>query len=414
MSRFASYSEWAAYKDCPARWHADYVLRRPRGSSHPSRRLGSLFEACFAAKLRAWALTFPGVALAPQQYQAWRAHRGMEFVRVVDEPVPHDAKERFPELERGQVLGPPETFPCAALLRKCAEEQWPNLADYPSTEEAGETALALADRAFELIGFSGGRFRPAVVRGVAAVQLRLECPLPPDPDPSRPGGRTGGYYVGLRGVPDLVVLDGERDWRPVLGDTKVRGASLGEVDLGCDPQLAIYQHLLAQNGLRVVECEQWGVLGKLPTEPPLTKSTKKVSRDAEHPTTPELYEAACRRNGEKPDAGHLEKLAARRWSQATPGGGTDAEVARTIAELCADLEVMAALATRPDAEWLGGVAPITRNNRTWAGSPCNRCDVRSECHETKSRGLPLSAAFCEPQVPREVQTLDALEQEVME
>lgn len=394
MSRFAFYSEWAAYKDCPARWHADYVLRRPRGPSHPSRRLGSLFEACFAAKLRAWALTFPGVALALQRYKAADLSEG---------PDAH-----------GYIEGPPETCPRGALLRKCAEEQWPNLADYPSTEEAGETALALADRAFDLIGFSGGRFRPAVVRGVAAVQLRLECPLPPDPDPSRPGGRTGGYYVGLRGVPDLVVLDGERDWRPVLGDTKVRGASLGEVDLGCDPQLAIYQHLLAQNGLRVVECEQWGVLGKLPAEPPLTKSTRKVSRDAEHPTTPELYEAACRRNGEKPDPGHLEKLAARRWSQATPGGGTDAEVARTIAELCADLEVMAALATRPDAEWLGGVAPITRNNRTWAGSPCNRCDVRSECHETKSRGLPLSAAFREPQVPREVQTLDALEQEVME
>lgn len=395
MSRFASYSEWAAFLDCRSRWYVDYVLRRARGPSHPSHRLGSLFEACFAAKLRGWAVGVdPKIKLAPQRYTAFR---------------PADVEAGPPE----HVDGPAETDPRAALLRKCTEEQWPYSEDYGSTEEAGELALAITERAFDLIGFSSGRFRPAVVNGVAAIQLRLECLLPPDPDPSRVGGRTGGYYAGIRGIPDLVVLDGERNWRPVLGDTKVRGG-LGEVDLGCDPQLAIYQYLLERNGLRVVECEQWGILNKMPVEPPLTKSTKKVTRDAEHPTTPELYAAACARNGEKPDPGHMEKLAAKRWHVATPGGGTDAEVARTIAEMCADLEVMAALATMPDAEWQGGLAPITRNNRTWAGAPCQRCDVRSECHETKSRGLPLAAAFAAPEQPKPERTIEQLEQEVME
>lgn len=391
MSRFASYSEWSAFLDCRSRWFVDYPLRRQRGPSHPSRRLGSLFEACFAAKLRGWAVGVdPKIKLAPQLYK------------------PVDPSEGDRPFE-----GPPEVTPHSALLRKCTEEQWPYHEDYGSTEEAGELALALTERAFDLIGFSSGRFRPAVVNGVAAIQLRLECPLPPDPDPSRDGGRTGGYYAGIRGVPDLVVLDGERNWRPVLGDTKVRDKT-GEVDLGCDTQLAIYQHLLERNGLRVVECEQWGIWARMPEPPPLTEKTRKVSRAAEHTcTTPELYAAACARNGEKPDPGHMEKLAAKRWHVATPGGGTDAEVARTIAEMCADLEVMAALATTPDAEWQGGLAPITRNNRTWAGAPCQRCDVRSECHETKSRGLPLAAAFA-PEQPKPERTIEQLEQEVME
>ena len=413
MSRFASYSEWAAFLDCRSRWYVDYPLRRPRGPSHPSRRLGSLFEACFAAKLRGWAVTVdPKIKLAPQQYRGWRL-KGADsaFAQLATSPERAFGKD-IEAVEFGTFEGPPEVTPHSALLRKCTEEQWPYHEDYGGTEEAGELALALTERAFDLIGFSSGRFRPAVVNGVAAIQLRLECPLPPDPDPSRVGGRTGGYYAGIRGIPDLVVLDGERDWRPVLGDTKVRGG-LGEVDLGCDPQLAIYQYLLERNGLRVVECEQWGILNKMPVEPPLTKSTKKVSRDAEHPTTPELYEAACHRNGEKPDPGHMEKLTAKRWHVATPGGGTDAEVARTIEELCADLELMAALATTPDADWQGGLAPITRNNRTWAGAPCQRCDVRSECHETKSRGLPLAAAFA-PEQPKPERTIEQLEQEVME
>jgi hypothetical protein len=379
--RHASFSEWSRFLDCRASWHAEYVLSRPRGPSHPSRRLGSLFEACFAAKLRAWAASL-GAPLGLQKYRTGGV--GETSGREV-------------------VEGPPETDPRAALRRKCAEETWAWTEEHGSTEEAGLLALALADRAFDLFGFSQGRFKPAIVRGVFSVQQRLTCDLPLDPE-----GDAAGYYAGLSGIPDVVVLDGERDWRPVLGDTKVR-AGLSDVDLGADPQLNLYQHLLARNGLRVVACEQWGILAKLPVEPPITKSKKLVSRDAEHPTTPELYEAACRRNGEKPDPAHAEKLALRRWHLASPGGGTDAEVGRTVAELCADLELMAALALRPDAEWRGGVAPVTRNNRTFAGSPCHRCDVRGECHETKSRGLPLAAAFAEKTPTRQAASLEELD-----
>lgn len=380
--RFASFSEWSRFLDCRSYWHADYVANRERGRSHPSRRLGSLFEVAFAAKLRAWAAKL-GAPLAPQRYRTggYGEVSGYETA-----------------------MGPPEIDPAAAVRRKCSEETWPEFDEtHGSTEEAGILALALADRAFDLIGFSQGRFRPAIVRGVFSVQQRLECSLPLDPD-----GDAARYYAGLSGVPDVVVLDGERDWRPVLGDTKVR-AGLSDVDLGADPQLNLYQHLLERNGLRVYMCEQWGVLAKVPAAPPLTEKTRKVSRQAEHPTTPELYEAACRRNGEKPDPAHSEKLAQRKWHFAVAGGGTDAEVRRTVAELCADLELMASLALRPDHEWAGGVAPITRNNRTWAGSPCNRCDVRGECHETKSRGLPLAAAFAPREQTKHVASLEELD-----
>lgn len=379
--RTTSFSEWSKYLDCRSDWWVTYILRAPRAPEHASRRLGSIFEVAFAARLRRWARDEHGLG----------DKLGPTLRRLPDGTT----EER-----------PAEVDPDEAIRRLCSEREWAYHPDHGTTEEAGLLARALVGRAWSLLGFAAGRFRPVVVAGRVAVQVRLEAPLPFAED-----GYARDYYSGVAGILDAIVLDGERDWRPVIADTKVRGG-LSDVDLGADPQLALYQHLAAHHGVRAHLCEQWGLLDKLPVEPPQNAKDRKVSRAAEHAATEETYREACRKAHQKPDEDHCEKLRARRWHLAVPGGGTDAEVARTVRELTMDAEVMAALALTADADWPGGEKPITRNSRTWAGAQCLRCDHRGNCHETKSRGLPLAAAYATKlAAPIVAESLEDLERE---
>jgi hypothetical protein len=431
--RTISHSERDCFNNCRALWHARYVLGAIPQSSHPVRRLGALFEAAFAARLRGWCVS---LGLTP-----WPAVRRDVLGRS------------FLDLDT-----PPDTSPEQAIERACKREQWPFSDKYGSTEEAADLALALVERTYEAMGFAGGRFKPVVIKGWACVQARLTGPLPVPAD-----SYAAQYYPGgASGVLDLFVYDGERNWRPVLVDTKVRESLSSEPDLGCDPQLALYQHLCASNGVRVYQCEQWEILGKLPEEPPLLKSGKGISRDAEYRATRETFLAAARRHNidlsapvplaldmpaplpagasKKEEAAHkkalalvektraqhvkaqaqhddymehLDSLDRRRWYQATPGGGTDAEIASLVRDFAADADLMAALAVTTDADW-PVAKPITRNLRTFAGSSCMRCDLLTDCHRSHASGQTLAEAVSNrpknasaPQ-PIEVDSLEVL------
>lgn len=390
IRRTISHSERDCFNNCRAQWWGRYVLSTSPTLSHPVRRLGALFEAAFAARLRAWCVSLG--------HTPWPAVR-------------RDALGRsFLDLDV-----PCETSPEAAIERACKREQWPCSDKYGSTEDAADLALALVERTYEAMGFAGGRFKPVIIKGWACVQARLEGPLPVPPD-----SYAATYYPGgASGVLDLFVYDGERAWRPVLVDTKVRESLSSEPDLGCDPQLALYQHLCASNGVRVHQCEQWEILGKLPEEPPLNEDGKTLSRAAEYAATRETFLAAAARH--KIDLGppapipatapkkeqaaykaalnrherymeHLDKLDARRWWQATPGGGTDEEVASLVRDFAADADLMAALVCTKDSDW-PVAKPITRNLRTFAGSSCTRCDLQSDCHRSHAAGQTLAEAL---------------------
>ena len=50
--RTISHSERDCFNNCRALWHARYLQGFTPSTSHPVRRLGSLFEAAFADRLR--------------------------------------------------------------------------------------------------------------------------------------------------------------------------------------------------------------------------------------------------------------------------------------------------------------------------------------------------------------------------
>ncbi len=410
--RTISHSERDTFNNCRALWHARYVLGLVPSSSHPVRRLGALFEAAFAARLREWCV---GLGLTP-----WPIIRRDTLGRS------------FLDLDT-----PCETSPEAAIERACKREQWPDDERYGTTADACDLALTLVARTYEVMGFAGGRFKPVVINGWACVQARLTGPLPVGPD-----SQAAAYYPGgASGVLDLFVYDEARAWRPVLVDTKVRESLSSEHDLGADPQLALYQHLCASNGVKVHLCEQWEILGHVPEEPPLNQDGKSLSRDQKYRATRETFLAAAHRHGIDlgppapfadeappplaPDASkkeqtehkkataqhekaraqhekaiaqhegymdHLDKLDARRWWQATPGGGTDAEVASLLRDFAADADLMAALATTTDADWPCS-RPLTRNLRTFAGSACTRCDLQQDCHRSHAMEQTLAEAL---------------------
>ena len=148
--------------------------------------------------------------------------------------------------------------------------------------------------------------------------------------------------------------------------------------------------------------------------PPLLKCGKKISKAAEYRATRESFLAVAARHNidPAPYADHLDKLDARRWWQATPGGGTDAEVDSLLRDFAADADFMAALANTEESDWPTG-KPLTRNLRSHAGSSCTRCDLQTDCHSSHAAGLTLAAGLVNrgPRVRPviEVDDLDALD-----
>jgi len=431
--RTISHSERDCFNNCRALWAARYLQGFTPSASHPVRRLGSLFEAAFAARLRAWCLT---LGVTP-----WPA-------------VKRDVLGRsFLDLDT-----PPDTSPEQAIERACKKEQWPDSDKYGTTADACDLALALVARAYEDMGFPAGRWRPVVINGWGCIQARLTGPLPVPPD-----SHAHVYYPGgASGVLDALLYDGERNWRAVIADTKIRESLSSDHDIGADPQLALYQHLCLANGVKVHLCEQWEILGHVPEEPPLNDDGKTLSRAAKYRATRETFLAAARRHSidlgppapfaEEPPAPlaldalkkdqaehkkalaahekartqhakaqathegyqeHLDALDRRRWYQATPGGGTDAEVASLMRDFAADADLMAALATTTDADW-PCARPLTRNLRTFQGSACTRCDLQTDCHASHAAGITLADALAnrgtaDERAVIEVADIDALD-----
>ena len=382
--RTISHSERGCFNDCRALWAARYLHGHVPLYSHPVKRLGALFEAAFAARLRAWCHT---LGLTP-----WPSVRRDTLGRS------------FLDLDT-----PAETSPEAAIVRACEREQWLDSDRYGTTADACDLALVLVERAFNAMGFPEGRWRPVVINGWACVQARLTGPLPVPAD-----SHAAHYYPGgASGVLDFFGYDEARNWRPVLVDTKVRETLNGH-DIGADPQLALYQHFCAHHGVKVHLCEQWEILGKVPEEPPLLKCGKKISKAAEYRATRESFLAVATRHNidPAPYTDHLDKLDARRWWQATPGGGTDAEVDSLLRDFAADADFMAALANTEESDWSTG-KPLTRSLRSHAGSSCTRCDLQTDCHSSHAAGLTLAAGLVNrgPRVRPviEVDDLDALD-----
>lgn len=408
--RTISHSERGCFNDCRALWAARYLHGHVPLYSHPVKRLGALFEAAFAARLRAWCHT---LNLTP-----WPSVRRDILGRS------------FLDLDT-----PAETSPEAAIVRACEREQWLDSDRYGTTADACDLALVLVGRAFDAMGFPEGRWRPVVINGWACVQARLTGPLPV------PANSHAAHYYpgGASGVLDFFGYDEARNWRPVLVDTKVRETLNGH-DIGADPQLALYQHFCAHHGVKVHLCEQWEILGKVPEEPPVNEDGKTLSRAAKYNATRETFLAAAKRHGidvltppeplpataskkeqaaykkakalHESYADHLDKLDARRWWQATPGGGTDAEVDSLLRDFAADADFMAALANTEESDWPTG-KPLTRNLRSHAGSSCTRCDLQTDCHSSHAAGLTLAAGLVNrgPRVRPviEVDDLDALD-----
>ena len=382
--RTISHSERGCFNDCRALWAARYLHGHIPLYSHPVKRLGALFEAAFAARLRAWCHT---LNLTP-----WPSVRRDILGRS------------FLDLDT-----PAETSPEAAIVRACEREQWQDSDRYGTTADACDLALVLVERAFDAMGFLDGRWRPVVINGFACVQARLTGPLPVPAD-----SHAAHYYPGgASGVLDFFGYDEARNWRPVLVDTKVRETLNGH-DIGADPQLALYQHFCAHHGVKVHLCEQWEILGKVPEEPALLKCGKKISKAAEYRATRESFLAVATRHNidPAPYTDHPDKLDARRWWQATPGGGTDAEVDSLLRDFAADADFMAALANTEESDWPTG-KPLTRNLRSHAGSSCTRCDLQTDCHSSHAAGLTLAAGLVNrgPRVRPviEVDDLDALD-----
>lgn len=328
-----------AWLDCEAFGYAVYVERH-RAAQASSMRLGSLTHACLAAHLRRYAES-----------------RGL----------PIDG----------------ETDPRKALRVICAAETWDQLPGMRSLEEDGELAYHLAERAIETLALHEHRFTPAIVNGVAAIEQRVYLPID---DPELAAVYDEGYLI----VMDLLAHDAAYDGRLALIDHKIT-KYLGSTDLGLDVQLATYQHVLSQAlGLWPEFAYQYRIKPVLPSRPePLAKPVKgrKLSTARKGIITEASFLAACIEVGDDPHADYYASF--REWLRTSRlgwtcslGGASRADAAAIYAE---SLEV-----ARRAARHLRDRDPskIVRHLRTFAGSQCSRCALRSPC-----RGSTGGASF---------------------
>jgi hypothetical protein len=185
------------------------------------------------------------------------------------------------------------------------------------------------------------------------------------PIPSRGGRRASSHYRFLAKIDGYTDRDG-LEW---VVEFKLRGqlTPVWLIELGRQPLMYAWAGAKAHgmNPVGVIVEER---LAEPPKPPQRTEKKKVVSHKVEQLTTPELYVAACRENGQEPKRETIEALGQREWQKRVPLPFTPSELDEVGQELVTGAKLIRDL----DRGELRPVRNAKRQN-------CQGCKFRGIC-----------------------------------